>query len=218
MIKYCKTCGKELTKEQSRNIYCSSMCSQLDRRNQKIQEWKDGTFDGLCGKYQISDWIRNYLLEKHNYSCELCGWNKINPTTGKVPLDIHHIDGDYRNNKEENLQVLCPNCHSLTPNYKALNKTERKTSAPRKNFCIDCGKEITGKSIRCCDCNGKAHRTEKPVTRDELKELIRTLPFTKIGDKFGVTDNAVRKWCDTFNLPRTKEEITAYSDEQWKLI
>jgi hypothetical protein len=51
----------------------------------------------------LSTSIRNYLLKKVNYQCELCGWNKINPITGKVPLEIHHIDGDYQNNRPENL-------------------------------------------------------------------------------------------------------------------
>ena len=43
------------------------------------------------------------MLNKVNYQCELCGWNKINPYTNKLPLEIHHIDGDHTNNKEENL-------------------------------------------------------------------------------------------------------------------
>ena len=43
-------------------------------------------------------------------------------TTGNSILQFHHIDGDSSNNKEENLQVLCPNCHAMTENYMALNK------------------------------------------------------------------------------------------------
>ena len=43
-----------------------------------------------------------------------------------------------------------------------------------------------------------------PVTREELKNLIRTESFVKIGEKFAVTDNAIRKWCDKFNLPKKK--------------
>ena len=42
--------------------------------------------------------------------------------TNKCPLQIHHIDGNYKNNSEENLELLCPNCHSLTHNYGTLNK------------------------------------------------------------------------------------------------
>ena len=37
-------------------------------------------------------------------------------------LQVNHIDGNYKNNREENLELLCPNCHSLTPNYRSLNR------------------------------------------------------------------------------------------------
>ena len=57
-----------------------------------------------------------------------------------------------------------------------------------------------------------------PISREELKELIRNYPFTKIGNNFGVTDNAIRKWCDKYFLPRTKRDIKKYSDEEWELI
>lgn len=70
----------------------------------------------------VSKHIRRYLYEKHNNSCQQCGWNTPNPYTGNVVLEIEHIDGDSFNNKEENLKLLCPNCHSLTSTYKALNK------------------------------------------------------------------------------------------------
>ena len=66
--------------------------------------------------------MRNYLLKKHNYKCEKCGWGEINIFTNRVPLQIHHIDGNSENNVESNLQVLCPNCHSLTENFGSRNK------------------------------------------------------------------------------------------------
>lgn len=56
------------------------------------------------------------------------------------------------------------------------------------------------------------------ISREELKKLIRTTPFTTIGKQYGVTDNAVRKWCDKYNLPRKVKEIKSYSDEEWELI
>ena len=55
-------------------------------------------------------------------------------------------------------------------------------------------------------------------TREQLKSLIRTTSFLKIGNMYGFSDNAVRKWCDKMNLPRTKKDINAYSDEEWALI
>lgn len=91
-----------------------------------------------------------------------------------------------------------------------------------KAFCIDCGKELSGKQYtRCPNCANKARivpLNKMLVTREELKQLIRTTPFTTIGNRFGVNDNSIRKWCDKFNLPRTKKIINSYSDEEWANI
>ena len=56
------------------------------------------------------------------------------------------------------------------------------------------------------------------VSREELKNLIRTLPFTQIGIKYQVSDNTIRKWCDKYNLPRRKSDIQQYSDVEWSKI
>lgn len=61
-------------------------------------------------------------------------------------------------------------------------------------------------------------RTVERPTRDELKKLIRTTPFTTIGKIYSVSDNAIKKWCDRYGLPRKKNEIVSYSDEEWELI
>lgn len=57
-------------------------------------------------------------------------------------------------------------------------------------------------------------KVERP-TREELKKKIRILPFTHIGELYGVSDNAVRKWCDYYNLPRRIKDIKQYTDEEW---
>lgn len=94
----------------------------------------------------------------------------------------------------------------------------RKQKRREKCFCIDCGKEIYYGSTRCLPCEN-AHRVkEKPVSREELKQLIRTTPFTTIGKMFGVSDNAIRKWCKSFNLPSKSGEIKKISDKDWELI
>ena len=70
-------------------------------------------------------------------------------------------------------------------------------------------------------CNSKTHIIpieQMSTTREELKKLIRTIPFTKIGEMFGVSDNAIRKWCDKFGLPRKVSEIKKYSNEEWEKI
>ena len=48
--------------------------------------------------------------------------------------------------------------------------------------------------------------------------MIRIMPFTEIGKNYGVSDNAIRKWCDNYNLPRLVKEIKKYSEEEWNKI
>jgi hypothetical protein len=70
----------------------------------------------------VSSHVVRYLRELFGKECVLCGWNRINPVTCRVPLEIDHIDGDSENNTESNLRLICPNCHSLTPNFRNLNR------------------------------------------------------------------------------------------------
>lgn len=120
----CLNCKKELKRKNQK--FCSNKCQQTYIYKKYIENWKNGKEDGLIGKYSLSSHIRHYMLTKANYKCEKCGWNQRNQFTGQIPLEVHHKDGDFRNNKEENLEVLCPNCHSLTSNYKSMNKKGRK--------------------------------------------------------------------------------------------
>jgi Zn finger protein HypA/HybF involved in hydrogenase expression len=97
----------------------------MDYRYKKyILSWKVGGVDGNRGIIfkGISGNIRRYLIEKYKNKCSKCGWNKKHPITGSVPLEIDHIDGNSSNNLETNLQLLCPNCHALTPYFRNLNK------------------------------------------------------------------------------------------------
>ena len=86
------------------------------------------------------------------------------------------------------------------------------------HYCIDCGVEIRKGSVRCVSCGHTAQRKTIRPTRDELKLLIRNMPFTKIGEKFNVSDNTIRKWCKTENLPFRSSDIKKYSDDEWQEI
>lgn len=78
--------------------------------------WKDGRKSGTMA-FTHSEFVRNYMMEKYHKKCQVYGWGEINHFTKKVPLQLHHIDGDPANNNEDNLQLLCPNCHALTDNF-----------------------------------------------------------------------------------------------------
>ena len=223
-MKTCLNCGNPLRGSQTK--YCDAKCQAEYAHKEFISLWQKGEKTGVIGGNQISWHIRKYLLHKVNYCCERCGWGEQNPFTLTIPLEIHHKDGDFTNNSESNLEVLCPNCHSLTENYRgAKTKGEGRASgynsrSDKENFCIDCGKEITPGATRCRDCSNKFRSANKeiPVDREELKILIRTLPFTQFGKIFNVTDKAIRNWCDKYNLPRRASDIKKYSDEDWALV
>lgn len=101
----------------------------VTKYNNFIALWKQNLVSGMKGKTSTSAHIRKYLFIKYNNKCSCCGWCKINPYTNKIPLEIEHIDGNFKNNKENNLRLLCPNCHSLTSTYRSLNNGKGR---PRK--------------------------------------------------------------------------------------
>ena len=69
----------------------------------------------------ISDTIRNFLLTKSNYACEKCGYSGFNAADGRTILEVNHIDGDGCNHAPGNLEVICLNCHTMTPTYRGRN-------------------------------------------------------------------------------------------------
>ena len=115
-IKYCLYCNALFEKlNRKARKYCNHKCQRAYEKKIRFEGY-------LKGEVKISHSIlRKYLVELHGAKCMDCGWDKINSHSGKCPIELEHIDGNSQNNKLENLKLLCPNCHSLTATYKALN-------------------------------------------------------------------------------------------------
>jgi Zn finger protein HypA/HybF involved in hydrogenase expression len=151
--------------------------------------------------------------------CEICGvsqWQGV-----ELPLELHHKDGDHYNNELSNLMILCPNCHSIQEGNsgKAVKSKEEiaklAKEAKRTASCVVCGKPITRNSTYCPECYARESRIVERPSREELKNLIRTTSFLQIGKTYNVSDNAVRKWCVGYGLPKKSSDIKSYSDEEW---
>ena len=124
MIGTCSNCSitYKYSPSQGKGLYCSNKCQQEYLYKQNISNWLSKKITGKQRDGRPSDFVRRYLLEEVNYKCSMCGWGKANPVNEIIYLEIDHIDGSRENGYRENLQVLCPNCHTLTDTYKTLNK------------------------------------------------------------------------------------------------
>lgn len=129
----------------------------------------------------------------------------IQSIADKYSLDVSFI---YRLNRGE--------IHHLEDLTYPLRQV--KDLSKKECYCIDCGKEIGKGATRCRSCADIAQQLCDRPTKEELKSLIRNTTFVKIGEQYGVTDNAIRKWCKGYGLPSKKKDIKQYSDEEWQKI
>lgn len=147
--KYCPNCDERLPYEKRRNKFCSKSCSAT-YNNQgvvrvatvkseecahcgTIKETRKNKYCDTCIKENVysskvtifddagSDRTRKrIIIEVRGHKCENCGlagWLG-NP----IPLDLDHIDGNPDNSNEDNLRLICPNCHAQTETYKGANR------------------------------------------------------------------------------------------------
>lgn len=118
----CNYCNKIL--KPTAKKFCSNKCQADAVYAKYVDDWKAGKVNGKRGTnaQNMSRHVIRYMRNKCHEACQLCGWNEINQTTGHCPLEVDHVDGNSDNNSENNLRLLCPNCHALTPSYRNLNK------------------------------------------------------------------------------------------------
>ncbi|MHA2069345.1 MAG: HNH endonuclease signature motif containing protein, partial [Candidatus Thorarchaeota archaeon] len=117
----CLRCGKKNKEHKAK--YCSTSCSRVHKSELKVKAWQEGTDSGSYADGTLSSVIRRHLLWSAGHKCPQCGWAKVSDYVahGKPVLTIDHIDGNWTNNKVENLRVLCYNCHTLTPTFGSLS-------------------------------------------------------------------------------------------------
>ena len=116
----CEGCFK-LYLPRNGQIYCTKRCSSKHKNRLKVEQWLSGDWDLVqTSDGSLKNWGRSYLMEQVHYACSICRWSEVS-ANNTIPLEIDHIDGNWKNSHPDNLRVLCPNCHACTHNYKVYN-------------------------------------------------------------------------------------------------
>ncbi len=131
----CLACGAKPDRPGYK--YCSNICQQEYQYQLFIERWKSGSETGIDTIGLVRRPIKRFLREKFNNECCLCRWSMTNPVTGVVPLVADHIDGNWRNNTEENLRLICPNCDALSSTFSALNKGNGRPNRPLSKRTVE---------------------------------------------------------------------------------
>lgn len=132
--------------------------------------------------------------------CELCGqgeyWNGK-----KMSLILDHINGVNNDNRITNLRIVCPNCNAtLDTHCKGSNKLSNKyIKIEKKDKFCGCGVKIDEQSNKCMTCSSISQRKVDRPSLDILLEEVERLGFSATGRKYGVSDNAIRKWIKNYN-------------------
>lgn len=152
----------------------------------------------------------NGLVYEHVYLAEKYIGRKL-----KDEEIVHHEDRNRSNNSEDNLFVFKTigdhNRYHATGLMISVGDGSY-TSPIKKIKCKQCDNYydktgISGHTYCSTECYNLSMRKSERPSRDELFLLIKTIPFVEIGNLYGVSDNAIRKWCKSYDLPYRKKDL-----------
>ena len=136
MIGKCKVCSKEFNyfPSQARGIYCSLSCQGELRAKLALDDFKEKFHEGIdIGRprqYQI-------LVEYNGNQCAVCSLPGSDWQGKPIRHQVDHIDGNAENNNPENLQLICPNCHSQTDTFAGRNRGNGRWNKGLKDKALE---------------------------------------------------------------------------------
>jgi hypothetical protein len=147
--------------------------------------------------------------------CELCGQDEI--WNGKrISLILDHINGVADDHRLENLRIACPNCAAGFDTHCARNNARPRLQRecarcgerfwPRSAQQRYCGRECGQRSPGRCLPRPQARKVIRPPYEQLAAELAAS-NYSAVGRKYGVSDNAVRKWLRAYERERERDDV-----------
>lgn len=199
---------------------------KTDRVSQRFVPLDAIVIRGEIRRKVPGDKLMAFLLMKglKKYKCEECGISEWNGKS--ITLQVHHKDGDHFNNLLDNLQVLCPNCHSQTDTYCSKNKrrypknntSKRKTKNKYKNVyvCERCGVVVHLKIARkikqhpfCKSCRHIVRMKKKrggiPIPpKEQFEKEVAITSYMGLARKYHTSNTTIKRWCKRYGIPIEK--------------
>ena len=106
--------------------------------------------------------------------------------------------------------------YPIRPPLFTLN--EDRTTKETEYYCKQCGKRIVTKDSYCVECGQKSQRKADRPNPLELARLVKENGFMATGRMFGVDGNSIKKWCEIYGIPRLKDELINWYNNQLGII
>jgi hypothetical protein len=168
---------------------------------------------------------KTYCISIMGGKCQKCGYNKC-----EAALEFHHLDPKTKEMNFSKMRLvshikmieelkkcilLCANCHRETHNPEnngeiltefSVNNETKSGKLVSSGKCLHCLSPVYNTKFCSVNCH-RMHIRKAIPSKEELYPLLLSMTFVDIGKKYGVTDNAVRKWAKAYGLPFRKKDI-----------
>lgn len=203
-----------------------------------IKRYKSDSFNEIPDDEYFKDNVKREgsallrRLIRHGYKerkCENLNCGRSEWNGEPIPLEVHHINGKHNDNRLENLQLLCRNCHAQTDSFckkDKFNKKDkikesiikndikiikvlpiRKPSEESYNLCLHCGKKINKRLIFCSQKCYNEHKKRK-ISIEEIREaFIKAKSILGAAKLLSLSDNGLRKICKRLNIFEEMKKI-----------
>lgn len=240
MIKNCEICLKEFDTKGTTRKYCRGCSPETTKFDNGSSQTNH--------KVSIRRAYKKELVKLMGSECHHCGiiahptiydLHHIDESTKEFSISSDGYTRGWLNTLKESSKcvLLCRNCHALhhigeieleLKNYSNDMLLERiKTIQDgieikikrEKHYCKNCGIQINrNKSDLCKECYSKSRQTTERPQPLELAAKIVENGFEGVGREYGVSGNAIKKWCKTYNIPSLKKELKIWYNTQMDIV